>query len=210
MIGMCQREQGNPTEAIHQFKQGLHANGSERERLSLYYEIGVTYEQIGDHGEALYYFEAVLKRDPSFADAAHRAGTLRGRAATACPPTTTCSRHTREAAFTVGRGIRGVSGGPSLALPVACACRLCRCVALGGCSIFMHSIERPTAQVRDASVTAAGFGGVSGSLRLDVTNPNTFGVPLSGIDWQLAIGGNRAATGKSSCSRRSLRAASRR
>lgn len=59
----------------------------------------------------------------------------------------------------------------------------------------MHSIERPTAQVRDASVTAAGFGGVSGSLRLDVTNPNTFGVPLSGIDWQLAIGGNRAATG---------------
>lgn len=69
------------------------------------------------------------------------------------------------------------------------------CVALCGCSLFMHSIERPTAQVRDASVTAAGLGGVSGSLRLDVTNPNTFGVPLSGIDWQLAIGGNRAATG---------------
>ncbi|MBV8757864.1 MAG: LEA type 2 family protein [Deltaproteobacteria bacterium] len=59
----------------------------------------------------------------------------------------------------------------------------------------MHSIERPSAQVRDASVTAAGLGGVSGSLRLDVTNPNTFGVPLSGIDWQLAIGGSRAATG---------------
>lgn len=59
----------------------------------------------------------------------------------------------------------------------------------------MHSIERPSAQVRDASVTAAGLGGVSGSLRLDVTNPNTFGVPLSGIDWQLTIGGNRAATG---------------
>src|SRR3569623_105588 len=68
------------------------------------------------------------------------------------------------------------------------------CLALCGCSIFMHSIERPTAQVREASVTAAGFGGVSGSLRLDVTNPNTFGVPLSGIDWQLAVGGNRAAT----------------
>jgi len=77
MIGMCQREQGNPSEAIHQFKQGLHANGSERERLSLYYEIGVTYEQIGDKGEALYYFESVLKRDPNFADAAHRADSLR-------------------------------------------------------------------------------------------------------------------------------------
>lgn len=59
----------------------------------------------------------------------------------------------------------------------------------------MHSMERPTAQVRDASVTAAGLGGVSGSLRLDVTNPNMFGVPLSGIDWQLEIAGNRAATG---------------
>lgn len=69
------------------------------------------------------------------------------------------------------------------------------CVVLCGCSLFMHSIERPTAQVRDASITAAGLGGVSGSLRLDVTNPNTFGVPLSGIDWQLAVGGNRAATG---------------
>ena len=43
----------------------------------------------------------------------------------------------------------------------------------------MHSIERPTAQVRDASLTAAGLGGVSGKLELDVTNPNTFDVPLS-------------------------------
>jgi tetratricopeptide (TPR) repeat protein len=79
MIGMCHREQGNPSEAIHEFKQGLHANGTERERLSLYYEIGVTYEQIGDDSEALYYFEAVLKRDPNFADTAQRANALRAR-----------------------------------------------------------------------------------------------------------------------------------
>jgi LEA14-like dessication related protein len=68
-------------------------------------------------------------------------------------------------------------------------------VTLSGCSLFMHSIERPTAQVRDASLTTAGLGGVAGQLKLDVTNPNTFGVPLSGIDWQIAIGGARAATG---------------
>ncbi len=68
-------------------------------------------------------------------------------------------------------------------------------VTLSGCSLFMHSIERPTAQVRDASLTAAGLSGVSGQLKLDVTNPNTFNVPLSGIDWQIAIGGARAATG---------------
>jgi len=74
MIGMCQREQGNPSEAIHQFKQGLHAEPSERERLSLYYEIGITYEAIGDEAEALYYYESVTKRD-----AALRADQLRSR-----------------------------------------------------------------------------------------------------------------------------------
>ncbi|MGN6104702.1 MAG: tetratricopeptide repeat protein [Kofleriaceae bacterium] len=79
MIGMCQREMGNPTEAIHQFKQGLHAEPSERERQSLYYEIGVTYESLGDFSEALYYFEMVIKRDPGFADAATRAHELRSR-----------------------------------------------------------------------------------------------------------------------------------
>lgn len=86
MIGMCHREQGNPSEAIHQFKQGLHANSSERERLSLYYEIGVTYEQIGDDSEALYYFEAVLKRDPNFADAATRAHEMKSRGRQSRPP----------------------------------------------------------------------------------------------------------------------------
>jgi tetratricopeptide (TPR) repeat protein len=79
MLGMCQREQGNPNEAIHQFKQGLHANASDRERLSLYYEIGITYEAMGDDGEALYYFDAVVKREPSFADTAQRADLLRRR-----------------------------------------------------------------------------------------------------------------------------------
>jgi LEA14-like dessication related protein len=66
---------------------------------------------------------------------------------------------------------------------------------LAGCSLFMRSIEKPSAQVRGVSVSSAGFTGVSGELALDVTNPNSFGVPLSGIDWQLSIGGTRAVTG---------------
>lgn len=66
---------------------------------------------------------------------------------------------------------------------------------LTGCSLFMHSIEKPTADVRGVSVSSAGFTGVSGELSLDVMNPNAFGVPLSGIDWQLSIGGTRAVTG---------------
>ena len=64
-----------------------------------------------------------------------------------------------------------------------------------GCSLFMHSIERPTATVRDVSVSSAGLGGVTGQVQMDVTNPNGVGVPLSGIDWQLSVGGARAVTG---------------
>jgi LEA14-like dessication related protein len=66
---------------------------------------------------------------------------------------------------------------------------------LTGCSLFMHSIEKPSAEVRGVSVSSAGFTGVTGELALDVMNPNSFGVPLSGIDWQLSIGGTRAVTG---------------
>ena len=47
--------------------------------------------------------------------------------------------------------------------------RLLILVGLTGCSIFMRSIERPSAQVRDVSVSSAGFTGVTGQLRLDVT-----------------------------------------
>jgi LEA14-like dessication related protein len=66
---------------------------------------------------------------------------------------------------------------------------------LSGCSLFLRSMEKPTATVRDVSVTSAGFTGVTGQLQLDVMNPNSFGVPLAGIDWTLSIGNARAVTG---------------
>lgn len=66
---------------------------------------------------------------------------------------------------------------------------------LTGCSLFTRSIERPSAKVRDVSLSSAGFSGVSGELSLDVTNPNPVGVPLSGIEWELQIGGTRAMSG---------------
>lgn len=79
-------------------------------------------------------------------------------------------------------------------LAIATLCALC------GCSMFMHSIERPKATVRGAQLQVAGTSGVSGQLQVDVMNPNDFGVPLSGLDWQLSIGGVRAVTGSVSLS----------
>jgi LEA14-like dessication related protein len=69
-------------------------------------------------------------------------------------------------------------------------------LAGGGCSMFMRSIEKPSAEVRTVSMSTVSWSGVEGGLSLDVSNPNGFGVPLSGIDWELAVGGARAVTGK--------------
>ena len=68
-------------------------------------------------------------------------------------------------------------------------------VVLGGCSIFMRSIERPTADVRGIWVSPGGSTGVTAPLRFPVSNPNPIGLPLQGIDWEFSIGGTRAVTG---------------
>jgi LEA14-like dessication related protein len=86
--------------------------------------------------------------------------------------------------------------GPALAEPCGMRLVIFVClVVLSGCSLFMRSIEKPSAKVRDVSVSSAGFTGVTGELRMDVTNPNPIGVPLQSIDWTLAIGGSKAVAG---------------
>jgi hypothetical protein len=67
-------------------------------------------------------------------------------------------------------------------------------LAASGCSIFMRSVEKPSVDVRDVAMTEVSLAGVEGQVRLDVTNPNAVGVPLSGIDWQLSIAGAPAVT----------------
>jgi pilus assembly protein FimV len=81
MLGLCFREQGDALTAAGHFKQALHAPViTDLERLSLTYELGVTYDALGDVGEALYFLEQVVARDPSFIDAAARVTRLRGGA----------------------------------------------------------------------------------------------------------------------------------
>ena len=83
MIGLCFLEKGMQTDAIGQFKKGLYVEGiTEREALSMYFELGQAYERLNDPREALYYYEKVMKRDPHFRDVQKRADALRGGAAT--------------------------------------------------------------------------------------------------------------------------------
>ena len=78
MVGLCYRARGDLADAVHHFKAGLHASTiTERERQTLLYEIGATYASLGDLNEAAYYLEMVVKRDPTFLDAAARLDQLR-------------------------------------------------------------------------------------------------------------------------------------
>ncbi|HUH03776.1 MAG TPA: tetratricopeptide repeat protein [Kofleriaceae bacterium] len=80
MIGLCHREQGNLSEAVHQFKQGLHISTiTEREKHSVYYEIGAAYEALDDPAEAVYYYEMLHKKDSGFRDVGRRLANLQAR-----------------------------------------------------------------------------------------------------------------------------------
>jgi LEA14-like dessication related protein len=72
---------------------------------------------------------------------------------------------------------------------------------VSGCSIFTRSIEKPTADVRSVQLGTFSLTSVEGVLELDVSNPNGFGVPLSGIEWELSIGGARAVSGQAELSK---------
>lgn len=82
MIGLCFLEKGMQTDAIGQFKKGLYVEGiTEREALSMYFELGQAYERLNDPREALYYYEKVMKRDSHFRDVEKRIAAVRGGAA---------------------------------------------------------------------------------------------------------------------------------
>jgi hypothetical protein len=77
---MCHREQGNLSEAVQQFKTGLHTPDiNDREKHSVYYEIAATYEAMNDVGEAIYFYEMVSKKEPAYRDVAQRVPRLKAQ-----------------------------------------------------------------------------------------------------------------------------------
>lgn len=69
-------------------------------------------------------------------------------------------------------------------------------LALPLAACLFNPVEKPTAQVRTVSLGTASLTELLGEVQLDVQNPNGFGLPLSAIEWELSIAGNRAVTGR--------------
>ncbi len=77
MIGLCLMERNDVATAIEHFKRALAAPlRTDREEMGLYFELGNSYETVGDLSEAMYYFQKVEKRDPTFRSVRARVARL--------------------------------------------------------------------------------------------------------------------------------------
>jgi tetratricopeptide (TPR) repeat protein len=82
MIGECLESKGTLTDAVVRYKEALNCPEiTAPESLLLYYLLGTVFERLGDPSEALYFYEKVGKRDPSFRDVAAKIAALKPRTA---------------------------------------------------------------------------------------------------------------------------------
>jgi LEA14-like dessication related protein len=73
-------------------------------------------------------------------------------------------------------------------------------VALAGCPGITKPLEKPNVELRGVAVTSVSLSGIDSRLAFSITNPNSIGLPLRAIDWQLAIGGASAFRGRATLS----------
>jgi hypothetical protein len=66
---------------------------------------------------------------------------------------------------------------------------------IAGCGLLGKQLEKPSVHVDGVAIADVSWNGARGSLDLTVTNPNAIGLPLSKIDWQLAVHGDHAVSG---------------
>lgn len=80
MLGLCYRDQNQLKEAIEAFKEGVHMPGiSDPDLGELHYQLGRSYEQLGDIGEAIHFYQQALKPNGRFKDADSRIAALQGK-----------------------------------------------------------------------------------------------------------------------------------
>jgi tetratricopeptide (TPR) repeat protein len=81
MIGECSESLGDSAQAIRCYQDALkRPSATTAEATQLYYQLGSVFYNLGDQSEALYYFERVFKRDPSFRDIQQRLASLKSQA----------------------------------------------------------------------------------------------------------------------------------
>lgn len=80
MMGLCYRDQNQTKEAIEAFKEGIHMPGiSDPDLGELHYQLGRSYEQLGDVGEAIHFYQLALKPLGRFKDADTRITALQSK-----------------------------------------------------------------------------------------------------------------------------------
>jgi tetratricopeptide (TPR) repeat protein len=82
MIGECSEALGESAEAIRCYQDALkRPTATAAEATQLYFQLGNVFYNLGDHSEALYYFERVYKRDANFRDIQRRLAEVKSRSA---------------------------------------------------------------------------------------------------------------------------------
>jgi tetratricopeptide (TPR) repeat protein len=77
MMGMMYRERGELDRAAEAYVRGLSAqHKTVAQEVSLYYDLGVVYEMKKDVDEAIYYFQRITRRDPTYRDVTDRLARL--------------------------------------------------------------------------------------------------------------------------------------
>jgi tetratricopeptide (TPR) repeat protein len=77
MMGMMYRERGELDRAAEAYVRGLNAkHKTVAQEMSLYYDLGTIYETKGDPDEAIYYYQRIARRDPTYRDVPQRLQAL--------------------------------------------------------------------------------------------------------------------------------------
>jgi tetratricopeptide (TPR) repeat protein len=77
MIGMMHRDRGDFDRAAEAYVRGLSAqHKTVAQEVSLYYDLGIVYEMKNDADEAIYYFQRITRRDPTYRDVSQRLAAL--------------------------------------------------------------------------------------------------------------------------------------
>lgn len=80
--------------------------------------------------------------------------------------------------------------------PTCCTAMLLAASLLAACASTGNVISAPDVSLRNVQLTKLSFSGQTFLLSFDVTNPNPFPLPISGVSYGVELDGYRFATGK--------------